>query len=115
MAMDDDKPVAGSQDSKNMALLVWIGTIVFSFLPGLIVYLIKRDDPFVLDQGKEALNWSLTVMIGYCAAWILTIVLVGPLVAGALWVCNLLVCIMGAMSCSAGNAYRSPFALRLIK
>jgi uncharacterized Tic20 family protein len=113
--MYEEKPAAGTQDSKNMALLIWIGTIFLSFLPGLIVYLVKRDDAFVLDQGKEALNWSITVMIGYCAAWILTIVLVGPLVASAIWLGNLNVCIMGAISCSRGDAYRAPFALRLIK
>jgi uncharacterized Tic20 family protein len=113
--MYEEKPAAGTQDSKNMALLIWIGTIFLSFLPGLIVYLVKRDDAFVLDQGKEALNWSITVMIGYCAAWILTIVLVGPLVASAIWLGNLIVCIMGAISCSRGDAYRAPFALRLIK
>ena len=30
-------------------------------------------------------------------------------------VVNIIFCVMGALSCSNGNAFRAPFALRLIK
>jgi len=33
-----------TQDSKNIALMAWIGTIFFGFIPGLIFYLIGRTD-----------------------------------------------------------------------
>ena len=36
--MNGDLPIAANQDSKNIALLFWIGTIVLSFIPGLVVY-----------------------------------------------------------------------------
>ncbi|HUL81601.1 MAG TPA: DUF4870 domain-containing protein, partial [Gammaproteobacteria bacterium] len=49
-------------ESRNIAVLVWVGTIFFGFIPSLIVYLIKKDDAYVLDQSKEALNWSITVI-----------------------------------------------------
>lgn len=113
--MNEDTPTGATQDSKNMALLVWVGTIFLSFIPGLLVYLLKRDDPFVLDQGREALNWSITVMIGYCASWVLSIVFVGGLVALAVWVGNLVICVMGVIACSSGRAFRSPIALRLVQ
>ena len=113
--MNGDTPVAATQDSKNIALLVWIGTIFFSFVPALIVYLIKKDDPFLVDQSKEALNWSITAFIGYCIGWVLTIIAIGVLIAAAVWICNLVFCIMGAIACSNGVAYRAPFALRLLK
>lgn len=35
------------QESKNMALLMWIGTIFFGFIPGLVFYLVKKDDKFI--------------------------------------------------------------------
>ena len=35
-----------SQESKNFALLTWIGTLFFGFIPGLIVYLVKTDDAY---------------------------------------------------------------------
>ena len=104
-----------SQDSKNIALLTWIGSIFFGFIPSLIVYLIKKDDPYIQDQSKEALNWSITAVIGYFIGIILTFVLIGILVLLALGVCHLVFCIMGAVATSNGKPFRVPYALRLIK
>jgi uncharacterized Tic20 family protein len=106
---------AASQDSKNLALLVWIGTIFFSFVPGLIIYLIKKDDAYAFDQAKESLNWSITAAIGYVAGMILTVILVGVLVLWAVGLCNLIFCVMGAIATSRGETFRVPFALRLLK
>ena len=104
-----------SQESRNVAVLVWVGTIFFGFIPGLIVYLIKKDDAYVLDQSKEALNWSITAVIGYFAGVILTFILIGVLVFVVVGICHLVFCVMGAIAASNGNPYRAPFAIRLIK
>lgn len=104
-----------SQDSKNISLLTWIGTIIFGFVPGLVVYLIKKDDPYVFDQAKETLNWFITVFIGYMAGVILSMILIGVLVFVIVGIANLIVCIMGAVACSEGKYFRVPFAIRLIK
>jgi uncharacterized protein len=104
-----------SQDSKNLALLAWIGTIFFGFIPGLILYLIKKDDAYVQDQSKEALNWSITAMIGYVGGVILTFVLIGVLVLFAVGIAHLVFCTMGAVAASNGKPFRAPFAIRLIK
>jgi hypothetical protein len=106
---------ATSQDSRNIAVLVWIGTAFFGFVPSLIVYLIKTDDPYVRDQSKEALNWAITVIIGCFAGFILTFVLIGVLVLIAVVICNLVFCILGAVAASNGRSYQVPFAIRLIK
>lgn len=108
--------VAGvTQDSKNLALLVWLGTIFFGFIPSLILFLVKKDDAYVLDQSKEALNWSITAMIGYVAGVILMVVLIGALVMFVVGICHLVFCIMGVIAASSGKNFRVPFALRLIK
>jgi uncharacterized Tic20 family protein len=104
-----------TQDSKNIALLIWIGTIFFGFIPGLIFDLIKKDDPYILDQAKEALNWSITAIIGYLAGIILTFILIGILVLAGVGICHLVFCIMGAMGASNGKSFRVPYAIRLIK
>lgn len=36
-----------NQDSKNMALLIWIGTLFFGFIPSLVLFLIKKDDAYM--------------------------------------------------------------------
>ncbi|RCU52539.1 MULTISPECIES: DUF4870 domain-containing protein [Corallincola] len=104
-----------SQDTKNMALLTWIGTIFFGFIPGLIFYLIKKDDPYLQDQAKEALNWSITAAIGYLLSAILVIVVIGALLMPVVGICHLVFCIMGAIAASSGKPFRVPFAIRLIK
>jgi uncharacterized Tic20 family protein len=106
---------SSSQEARNIVLLVWVGTIFFSFVPALIVYLIKKDDAYVADQSKEALNWSVTMVIGYCVAFVLSFLLIGFLVFPILWVCNLIFCILGAVAGSGGKPYRTPFAIRLVQ
>jgi hypothetical protein len=104
-----------SQDAKNLALLLWLGTIFFGFIPGLVMYLVKKDDAYVLDQSKEALNWSITALIGYVAGMILTVIVIGVLVIAAVGICHLVFCIMGIIAVTSGKPFRVPYALRLIK
>jgi len=113
--MEEVKEVTVNQESKNMALLIWIGTIFFGFIPGLVFYLIKKDDAYVLNQAKEALNWSITAAIAMVVGGVLTVILIGFLVVFAAWACNLIFSIMGAVACSNGKDFQVPWTLRLIK
>jgi uncharacterized Tic20 family protein len=104
-----------SQDQKNTALLLWILTLFFGFIPGLIFFLTKKDDPYILNQSKEALNWGITMLIGYFGGMILMLVLIGVFVMMAAGVAHLVFCIMGAIAASSGKDFKVPFAIRLIK
>jgi uncharacterized Tic20 family protein len=105
-----------SQDDKNIALLTHLGGIFFSFIPALIVWLLKKDEsPFLADQAKEALNFQITVIIGYAVGFVLMLILVGILVVWAVAVGNLVLCIVAGVKASSGEQYRYPFALRLLK
>lgn len=103
-------------DQRNMGLLLWIGSIFFGFIPGLILFLAKKDDPYVQDQAKEALNWGITAAIGWIVGCILLVIIIGIIVLLAVWAVNIVFCILGAIAASKGNAsFRVPFAIRLIK
>lgn len=104
-----------TQDAKNLTLLLWLGTLFFGFIPGLLMYLLKKDDNYVIDQSKEALNWSITALIGYAAGSVLTIVLIGFLILPVVAICHVVFCIMGMIGASNGKTFRVPYALRLIK
>jgi|TARA_B100000767_G_C19448058_1_gene402811 hypothetical protein len=104
-----------NQDSKNMALLIWILTIFFGFIPSLIMYLVKKDDAYIQSQSKEALNWSITVFILCIVASVLTLIVIGAFLYPVIALCNLIFCIMGAMATSKGDDFAVPFAIRLIK
>lgn len=112
---EDSKIKASNQDAKNMAVLIWLGSTVFGFIPGLLFYLFKSDDAYVKDQAKEALNWSISAFLLYVAAWILTFVLIGALLIPLIAICHLVFCIMGVLATVEGKPFRVPYALRLIK
>ena len=102
-------------NDKNIAVLTHLGGIFFSFVPALIVWLLKKDDnAFIGEQAREALNFQVTVMLGYIVAWVLAWVLIGFLFLPAIYVGNLVLCIVAAVNVSKGQEYRYPFSLRLI-
>lgn len=104
-----------AQDSKNMALLGWIGAMFFGFIPGLILYLVKKDDAFVAAHAKENLNFSITLLISYIVSSVLMAVLIGFVLILLVWVANMVFCIIAAMKASKGEMYQVPYILRLIK
>lgn len=115
-ATEAQAPVTTSeQEDKNIALITWILTLFFGFIPSLIIYLVKKDSAYIQDQAKEALNWSITAIFAYIIAFILTFILIGLLLIPVIGLCHLIFCIMGAIATSKGNKFRAPFAIRLIK
>ena len=104
-----------SQDSKNIVLLNWLGTLFFGFIPSLVLYLVKTDDDFIREHAKEALNWSITLWIGYFVAFLLLFILVGVLIFIVLGIANLVFCILAAVAGTKGESYQLPYTLRLIK
>lgn len=104
-----------SNDDKNIATITHLGGILFSFIPSLIVWLLKKDDSeYIAAQAKEALNFQITVLLAQFVAGILIFILVGFLLLAIIWVINVVLCIIAAISTSKGESYRYPFTLRLI-
>ncbi|HSH54210.1 MAG TPA: DUF4870 domain-containing protein [Methylotenera sp.] len=104
-----------SNDDKNIATITHLGGTVFSFIPALIVWILKKDDsPYIAEQAKEALNFQITVLLAYFVAWILVWILIGFAFLGIIWLANIVLCIVAAISTSKGETYRYPFTLRLI-
>jgi len=86
-----------------------------SIIGPLVIWLIKKDTmPFVNDQGKEALNFNITVAIAAVVCWILFFVLIGMLLLPVLVILWLVFVILGTIKANEGTTYRYPFALRLV-
>ena len=107
---------APDKDSKTMAMLSHLLGILIGFLGPLIIWLMKKDaSPFVDDQGKEALNFQLTLLIGYIIAGATSCIFIGMLIFPVVWIVGLILGIMGAMKANEGTAYRYPVNIRFIK
>lgn len=104
-----------SPKSKNIAALVWLATLMLLFVPGLIAWLVNRNDAFVQIHAKESLNWAITSILGYVVGVILLKLIIGLLLIGALAVVHVVFCLMGALSATNGRIFRAPFAIRLVK
>ncbi len=114
--MEDPVVQAPSTDDRNLAMLAHLLGIVSGFVGALIIWLIKKDQSaYVDEQGKEALNFQITMLIAFVASWILMFVLIGMLLMPLLLVVNLVFCILAAVAASKGEHYKYPVAIRLLK
>lgn len=116
-------------NEKQFALFVHLSALlglVLSPLAAVIAPLVmwqikKNESAFIDDQGKEAVNFNLTLLLIGLALIILTIITFGlgifltaplGLVLGVAW---LIFAILGGIKANEGVAYRYPYILRLIK
>jgi len=87
-----------------------------NILGPLILWLIKREEmPFVNQQGKEALNFGISMTIYAAISYILVFVLVGVLLLIGLGLFWIVVVIMAAVRANEGKPYRYPLNIRFIK
>ncbi len=107
---------APTKDEMNMALLVYVAALFTAFVGPLIIWLIKKDQsPFVDDQGKEVLNWIVTLALAQIVCFLLIFVAIGVFLMPLIWIAHVILTIMGALKAKDGIAYRYPFAIRLLK
>ncbi len=106
-----------SKEAKTMGMLCHLLGLV-GFPGPLIIWLIKKDEvPFADQEGKESLNFQITMLIAWIAAGILAVVTIGIgfLLYPVVGVINIIFVIMGAMKANDGQHYSYPVNLRLIK
>lgn len=119
-----DTPTAGPapQEQRMMAMLCHLSSLAGFIIPfgnivgPLIFWLINKDKmPFVDDQGKESLNFQITVTIASIISAILIVVLIGFLLIFAVLIFWLVFTIIASMKANNGEYYRYPLTIRLIK
>lgn len=103
-----------NMDPKTVAMLTHLGGIVFGFIPALIVYLLKSNDPFVRHHAAQALNFEITLVIAYTVAAILIIVLIGLLLFPVIFIGSLVIHIAAAAAANRGEYYKIPLAIPLV-
>jgi uncharacterized protein len=114
--MNDPVAQTPNNDDRNLAMLAHLLGIVSGFIGALIIWLIKKDQSaFIDEQGKEALNFQITMLIAFVVAGMLMVILIGALLMPLLFVANLVFCILAAVAVSKGEHYRYPVAIRLLK
>lgn len=125
--VDIDQPRVEVQepgsDARMWAMIAHLAGFLGYFLPvigsligPLIVWQLKKDlHPYVDEQGKEALNFQITVMIAGLICALLMLVVIGFLLIWVVIVGAIVLMIIAAIKANEGVSYRYPFCLRLIK
>jgi uncharacterized protein len=100
----------------HMSAMLMYLTVIGGFIAPLVIWLMKRDEmPFVADQGRETLNFQITILLALSGAALLMIVVIGfPIFAGLL-LFHFIVTIIASVRVSDGVAYRYPFCWRVIR
>jgi len=116
-------PPPTSSDVRTWCVLSHASALAGFFVPWaghilgpLIIWLAKRGDSTEIDaNGKESLNFQISMLIYNLIAGILCLVLIGFVILAILHLVNLVLVIVASIQAGEGKFYRYPLAIRLIK
>ena len=110
-----------SKDEKTWGMLCHISTFCGMIIPlgnilaPLIIWLIKKEDlPFVADQGKEVLNFQISMVIYFIIAIILCFLLIGIPILIGLFIFDIIITIIATINANEGKYYRYPITIHFI-
>ena len=101
-----------AKDQRDIAAVMWLASLIFLMIPGMLVLLNHNASPYLKQQAREALNWTSTFVLGSIACTILTLIFIGGPLQVLLGVAHLVFCLMGANAARSGNAFRVPMTWR---
>lgn len=102
----------------GLAFLVPVVLGVGAVIGPLIVWIIKKEQfPFVDEQGKEAINFQLTMLIYGIVSLVLFLACIGFILLPAVALIDIVLAVIAAVSANDGyhHRYPKPFIIRFIK
>ncbi len=109
-------------DEKTWAVLCHVTTFAGHAVPfgniigPLIIWLLKRQEmPWVDEQGKEALNFQITISIFFIISFVLVFLLVGFLLLPVVFLLDLIFVILAIVKTAQGEHYHYPLSIKFIK
>ena len=96
--------------------LIPVVPVIGSVIGPLIVWQIKKDEfGFVADQGKEALNFQISILMYAIVSGLLCFACVGFVLLPAVYIFDLIFLLIAAVKANDGDHYRYPLTIRFIK
>jgi uncharacterized Tic20 family protein len=112
MTASEERTWAGAAHWSALVAMV----VAMAFLGPLLVLLLKGNtSPFVRRQAVESLNFQLTILIAGLVSVALLFVVVGLLLLPIVGVAWVVFTVIGAVKASAGEDYRYPVSLRMVR
>ena len=103
-------------DARLWAMLGQLSGILLGFIGPLIVMLVFGPrNAFVKKESTEALNFQITVLIGYVIGFVLSLILIGFFLVIAIAIASIIFIIIAAVKNNQGIEYRYPINIRFVK
>jgi uncharacterized Tic20 family protein len=104
-------------DERMWSVFAQIGPVLLSFIAPLAIWLAFRErSQFVEQEGKEALNFQITLIFVHIACAIISVVTFGlGSIVYVVFIAAVVFMILAAVENSKGAPYRYPVNIRLIK
>ena len=100
----------------GLAAFVPVVPVLGGIIGPLIVWQIKKDEyPFVDEQGKEAVNFQISILLYELVAALLCFACVGCVLLPAVIIFDVVFLVIAAVKANNGQHYRYPLAIRFIK
>lgn len=101
--------------SHAAGLAAYTGIPFAGIVAVLVIWLLKREQhPFVEEQGRESLNFQITIGIYSLVCFLLAFILIGFFLLFALAAFHVVFTILAIINCSKGRSYRYPMTIRLV-
>jgi uncharacterized Tic20 family protein len=82
----------------------------------LVVYSMKKDEyAFVADQGKESLNFQISVLVYLIISGIAVLLVIGIFFLMVIGLFTLILTVVASVRANDGEFYRYPLCIRFIK
>ena len=104
----------------GLAGLIPVVPVVGSIIGPLVVWQLKKDEfGFVDEQGKEAVNFQISILLYLLISailWIpLSFICIGAVIPFAISIVDLVFMLIAAVKANDGEHYRYPLTIRFIK
>ena len=115
LGTEEQPLVTPTSDEKTMAILSHILALPTGFIAPLIIFLVKKDSPYVLAHAKESLNFQITMAIALIASWLMIFILIGIALIPLVYLADLVFIIIATIRASENKLYKYPLSIRFIK
>jgi uncharacterized Tic20 family protein len=94
----------------------YIIPVLGNIIGPLVMWLLKREEyPLVDDQGKESLNFQITITIAFFLAGVLCLVIIGFFLLPLIMLFDVVLIIVATIKANECQYFRYPLCMRFIK
>jgi|CXWL01.1.fsa_nt_gi uncharacterized Tic20 family protein len=117
-----DAKLAVDSESRKWGMFCYLSALIGFIIPfgsiiaPLIIWQMKKDvSLFVDEQGKESINFQISMAIWMLISWVLVFLYIGFILLGFFALLEIICVIMAGVQANEGKSFRYPLTIRFIK